>query len=58
MKNIIEVAEVKPMICQIEIHPLNNKRNLVSFAAGNGIIVMAHTPTGHVSKEIVDSDVF
>lgn len=58
MKNIIEVAEVKPMICQIEIHPLNNKRNLVSFCHGNGIIVMAHTPTGHVSKEIVDSDVF
>ena len=58
LKKIIDVADVKPMICQIEVHPLNTKKELVDFCKENNIVVMAHTPTGHMCKEIVESEVF
>lgn len=58
LKELLSVAKIQPMICQVEIHPLNNKRELVSFCHEHGIVVMAHTPTGHMNKEIIGSKEF
>lgn len=58
LKKLKDIADVKPMICQVEVHPLNTKKELVDFCKENNILVMAHTPTGHMSKEIVESEVF
>ncbi len=54
---LINIADIKPMICQIEVHPLNTKKELITFCKKNNIVVMAHTPTGHMSKEIVESEI-
>lgn len=53
LKELVSKASIKPMICQIEVHPLNNKRALINFCHENGIVVMAHTPTGHMSEKII-----
>lgn len=58
MQELISIASINPMICQIEIHPLNSKKDLVSFCHKHGIVVMAHTPTGHMNKEVIEAPEF
>lgn len=58
LRELIDAVDIKPMICQIEIHPLNTKKELISFCHKNNIIVMAHTPTGHLKDDIVKTDIF
>lgn len=57
LKELLQFCEVKPAICQIELHPLNTKRELRKICAENGIVIMAHTPTAGMSKKVVDSDI-
>lgn len=58
LKELLGVCRIKPAICQIELHPLNTKKELRKFCKENGIIVMAHTPTGHMDKRIIHSEIF
>lgn len=58
LKRLIKESRIKPMICQVELNPLNTKKELVSFCKDNGIVLMAHTPTAHMDSRVVNSDVF
>lgn len=55
---LINKVTIKPMICQVELNPLNTKKELRQFCQQNGIVVMAHTPTAHMDKRVVESDIF
>lgn len=44
IKNIIQNAKVKPMVNQIEIHPLYQQRSLIEYCTGNDICVEAWGP--------------
>lgn len=57
LKELIDHCEIKPMINQIELNPLNTRRDVREFCKQNGIQVIAHTPTARMNKHIVESDV-
>ncbi|GAB2027024.1 aldo/keto reductase [Lactovum odontotermitis] len=50
MENLLEVAEVKPMVNQIEYYVGWTEPNIVNFAEKNGILIEAYSPlaTGHM----------
>ena len=39
----------KPMVIQLELHPLNSKKELRDYCKKNEIQIMAHTPTGRMA---------
>lgn len=51
-RELAEVAAVEPMICQLELHPLNSKRAVRDYCREHNILVMAHTPTGRMCEAI------
>lgn len=55
LETIKEYKLLKPMILQIELHPLNTKVDLRKYCRDNGIVIMAHTPTARMNKKIRDS---
>jgi diketogulonate reductase-like aldo/keto reductase len=46
LRPIIEEAEIKPMVNQIELHPKYPQEDIVSFCKQNNIIVEAWSPLG------------
>lgn len=57
LKELISKAEIKPMINQFEIHPLNAERNLVEYCQLNNIQVEAYCPLGLMNSKIANSQV-
>lgn len=58
LQQLMKEIKIKPMICQVELNPLNTKKELVDFCKENGIVLMAHTPTAHMDPRVVKSDIF
>lgn len=54
---LMSICEVPPMVCQVEMNPLNTKKKLLSFCREKEIIIMAHTPTAHMDKRILLSPI-
>ena len=52
-----EYARIAPMICQLELHPLNSKREIREYCREHGILVMAHTPTGRMCEKIRQNNI-
>lgn len=48
---------IKPMLLQTELHPLNSKKELRNYCNKEGIVMMAHTPTGRMCEKIRESEV-
>ncbi len=46
-----------PMVIQAEIHPLNIQKELREYCKEHNIQLMAHTPTGRMSEELVNNDI-
>ncbi len=58
LKTLMKACEIKPMINQIELNPINTRRDVREFCKENGIIVMAHTPTARSNiKAIGDTNI-
>lgn len=57
LMELINKVTIKPVICQVELNPLNTKKELRQFCQKNSIVVMAHTPTAHMDKRVVESDI-
>lgn len=58
IETLLSKAHVRPVVNQIEIHPLNAERELVSYCQGEGIAVEAYCPLGLMRPEIRNSAVF
>lgn len=50
MKELFEYAKFKPAVSQFEVHPYNQRTELVNFCKGNGIAVNAFSPLGGKGK--------
>lgn len=46
------IAEIKPMVNQIECHPLFTQNELRDYCKKNGIQVMAYTPTARMDERL------
>ncbi len=56
---IVELTGVVPAINQIELHPLNNRRDVVEYCRAYNIQIEAHSPfaRGSAVKELMDNPV-
>lgn len=47
----------KPQFCQLECHPFCMHKDVLDYCKENGIIVLAHTPTGRMTANIRSNEV-
>lgn len=57
LEELLSEAEIKPMINQFEIHPLNAERSLVDYCQLNNIQVEAYCPLGLMNDKITSSKI-
>lgn len=57
LDELIEKCEIKPMINQIELNPLNTRVELREYCKKRGIQIIAHTPTARMDKRISESEI-
>ena len=43
---------IRPMLCQLELHPLHSRRAIREYCDEHNIVIMAHTPTGRMCEKI------
>lgn len=52
---LMEMAEIMPMVCQIESHPLFSQNDMLDYCQEHEIQMMAYTPTGRMDKRLTSS---
>ena len=57
LEKIKEVSEIKPMVNELECHPLLQQWEIREYCKNNGIQLIAHTPTGKMKKIMTHSSV-
>lgn len=55
LKKILEVAEIRPVVNQLECHPLFQAHDLRPFLKGQEIVLESWYPLGHGSKELLNN---
>jgi len=58
LKEIIETAEIKPQMVQVEAHPYFPQTELKKVLAETGMGLMAWYPLGHGDKNLINEPVF
>jgi diketogulonate reductase-like aldo/keto reductase len=53
LEEIFKIAEIIPMVNQVEIHPLFTQKPLVEFCKSKGIVVEAYTPIARFDDRLV-----
>jgi len=51
LKELLEYAKVKPAVNQFEVHPFNQRNQLIDFCQSEGITVEAYGPLGDQANE-------
>lgn len=57
LESLMEVADIMPMVNQVEIHPLLSQRELVNFCKDNSILVEAYSPLARNNPQLMKNDV-
>lgn len=57
MKELLAFCKVKPIINQIERHPMFQQQDLVDFCQENDIAIMAYSPVARMDKRLHDNPV-
>ena len=55
LKKLLKFCKVKPVINQIERHPLFQQNDIVEYCKGNDIQVMAYSPVARHDKDLFES---
>ncbi len=58
LKEIIETAEIKPQMVQVEAHPYYPQTELKKMLAQTGMGLMAWYPLGHGDKNLINEPIF
>ncbi len=58
LKEIIETAEIKPQMVQVEAHPYYPQTELKKMLAETGMGLMAWYPLGHGDKNLINEPIF
>ena len=58
IREVLEIAEIKPQIVQVEAHPYYPQNELKKLLRDNGMGMMAWYPLGHGDKNLVNEPVF
>lgn len=53
LEEILKIAEIKPHVNQIEVHPLFTQKNLIEFCVKNGIQVESYTPIARNDDRLI-----
>ncbi|MFF2369209.1 aldo/keto reductase [Agromyces sp. NPDC058110] len=53
LQRLLEVARIRPVVDQVELHPYWQQPDLLPFLAGEGIVPQAWYPLGHGSRELL-----
>jgi len=56
LKKLLSRCAIKPVLNQIERHPLLPQYDLMEYCDSQGIIVQAHTPLGNGNKLLLEND--
>lgn len=54
LETLFEHCRIKPMVNQLELHPLLTQKPLRDFCTQNGIIVEAYSPTARMDKKLTE----
>ena len=56
MIKLLEKAKVKPLVNQIELHPMFQQRQICEFCEENGIKIMAYSPLARMDKRLMENE--
>lgn len=48
LQELLDIASIKPVVNEVELHPYHQNRKLVKFCHDNGIHVTAYSPLGKI----------
>lgn len=57
LKKLLSFCRVKPMVNQLEWHPMYQQRETVEFCKKNSIQVMSYTPLARMSRQLMENPV-
>ena len=52
LKSIFNICRIRPIVNEIEIHPLMNQKKLINFCKTHNIKVIAYTPLGRFHEKL------
>lgn len=57
LEKLMSQAEIKPMVNEIEVHPLLSQEPLIEYCQKNQIQVIAYTPLARMNKKLIENPV-
>lgn len=57
LESLLEIADVVPVINQVELHPLLSLANLVEFCKKSGIKITAYSPLARMNDKLIKNKV-
>lgn len=56
LKKLLKTCKIKPMINQIELHPLFQQKDITDFCKREGIIIESYSPFARMDKRLIDNE--
>lgn len=57
-EELLEMAEIKPCVIQMEIHPCDQRQEFKAWLEERGMAAQTWYPLGHGDKSLIDESLF